>query len=58
VSPTPDLDRMTVEQLRATARGFREAARAPIGDATAQTFIQIAKRYEDLADKREAAEGR
>jgi hypothetical protein len=49
---------MTVEQLRATARGFREAARAPIGDATAQTFIQIAKRYEDLADKREAAEGR
>jgi hypothetical protein len=55
VPPTPTLDSMTTEQLRAAARGFREAAKAPVGEATAQSFIRLAKRYEDVADEREAA---
>ena len=56
MSSTPTLDSMTIEQLRAAARGFREAARAPVGEATARSFIRLAQRYEDLADEREAAE--
>jgi hypothetical protein len=55
VSQAPNLDDMTPEQLRATARGFREAARGAVGEATARTFIRLAERYEKLAEEREAA---
>ena len=54
----PILNTMTIEQIRAAARGFREAARAPVGKATAQSFIRLAKRYEDVADEREATDAR
>jgi hypothetical protein len=55
VSPTPSLDDMTPEQLRATVRGFREAARGAVGEAAVRTFIRLADRYDKVAEEREAA---